>query len=77
MVTLEDRILLLFDDACPAWSSRSIALTLDLPHDEVRDELRRMAHKGLVSIMDHRGNLAVLLAPGGEDPRDEIPDHRR
>lgn len=74
MVTLEDRIPLLFDAACPAWSSRRIALAPGRSDDEVRDELRRMAQKRLVSIMDPRENPAVLLVPGGEAARDAFLD---
>jgi Mn-dependent DtxR family transcriptional regulator len=70
MVTLQDRILLLFDDAHPAMVCTEIARILDVPHEEVQDELRRMARKSLVHKMEHRGKIGITITPEGEGARD-------
>jgi len=72
MVTLEDRILLLFDDAHPSMVCTEIAWVLDVPHEEIQDELRRMARKSLVCAIESKGKIGVMITPEGEGARDSF-----
>jgi predicted transcriptional regulator len=63
MVTLQDRILLLFDEEHPAMVCSEIAWVLDVPHEGVQDELRRMARKSLVHTMECRGKIGITITP--------------
>lgn len=72
MVGLQDCILLLFDDERQAWSANELALSLVLPYEQVRDEVRLMAQRGLVTIIEHDRDIAVGIIPRGKTVREEF-----